>query len=98
MVVTNTIPASTTYQAGSASHGGGEAAPGILVWPPTTINANSSINRTYSVNVAVVKRDGEQLVHIVSVTSLEGAQIQNQALAQTVGLKTAHLPLLLNNN
>ena len=98
VVITNTIPSSTTYLAGSASHGAGEAAPGVLVWPPTAINANSSINRTYRVNVTAALNDGDQLVHIVSATSLEGVQIQNQALEQTVGLKTTYLPLLLRNN
>ena len=98
VVIRNTIPSSTTYLAGSASHGGSEAAPGVLVWPPTAINANSSINRTYRVNVTAALNDGDQLVHIVSATSLEGVQIQNQALEQTVGLKTTYLPLLLRNN
>jgi uncharacterized repeat protein (TIGR01451 family) len=98
VVVTDTIPISTTYLPGSASDGGAEASPGSLVWPPTSIDPGSAASRTFRVTVTGAITDGNQLVHFVSATSLEGQQIQNEALFQVVGATLIYLPLQYKNN
>lgn len=95
VVITNTLPASTTYVAGSASDGGSQTAPGVIVWPATSIPAGAQIDRSFRVNVTQPITDGDQLVNVVSASSAQGAHIENMALAQTVGLKLVHLPILL---
>jgi len=50
VVVTNTVPAMTTYVPGSASDGGGEAA-GLVTWPAVSVTSNQEIERSFSVTV-----------------------------------------------
>ena len=65
LLITNTIPSSTTYIFGSASSGGSETFAGskIVTWPPTTIPGNSTISRTFKVMVTETITDG-CVIHI----------------------------------
>lgn len=97
VVISNTIPVSTSYIPGSASDGGSEASPGVIVWPTTTINIASSIIRTFKVTVTSPITDRDQLINTVSASSAEGAAIQNQAITEVVGEKTIYLPIIFKN-
>lgn len=96
VVITNTIPASTTLN--TVSDGGIESPPGMIVWPAVPeININSSITRTFRVTVTNVITNGDQLVNVVSASSGEGATIQNQVITEFVGMKTIYLPIVIKN-
>jgi|GEM_PF-1006817 len=96
VLITNTIPASTTYVPASASDGGSHSA-GVIVWPATTINVASSVIRTFQVTVTNPITDGDKLINTVSASSAEGAVIQNQAISEIVNKKTTYLPILFKN-
>ena len=100
VAITNTIPSSTTYVAGSASHGGAETAPGsgVITWPLTTVNAHSSITRSFQVTISAVITDGDELTNIISVNSAEGINIENSAHAETVGAQPTYLPIILKSS
>jgi uncharacterized repeat protein (TIGR01451 family) len=50
VVITDIVPANTTYLPGSASDGGSESG-GVVTWPPVTLNPDETITRTFQVMV-----------------------------------------------
>ena len=101
VTITHTIPTSTNYILNSASHGGSETTSGskILVWTPTSINANASITRTFMVSVAQTITTGDQLTHLLSVNTAQGHYIQNQAISHSISgtPQLVYLPLIIKN-
>jgi len=97
VLITNTIPSSTTYVFGSASNGGSETFSGskVVTWPPTTISGNSAISRTFTVTITETITDGDILINTLSATSDEAANIENQLLVSIVNPKLIYLPLIL---
>jgi uncharacterized repeat protein (TIGR01451 family) len=95
VIITNTIPVSTTYVFGSASNGGFESSSGVLTWPSATIAGNASISRTFQVNVTETLTDGEILVNILSATTDQGVDIDNQIFLTIVNPKLIYLPIIL---
>jgi uncharacterized repeat protein (TIGR01451 family) len=94
VVITNTIPASTTYVAGTASHSGSESG-GVIVWAvPTTINGNSSIVRNFRVSVTAAITDDDKLINVLSLTSAEDVNITNKQLISLVNPDLVFLPLI----
>lgn len=93
--ITDTIPNSTTYVAGSASNGGSSADGKTITWPPTTIAGNTAVSRSFKVMVTETIYDGDTLVNTVSLTSAQGASIQNQQFVSIVNPKLIYLPLIL---
>lgn len=95
VVITNTIPASATFN--GASNSGSETSPGsgVIVWPATTVNQGASIIRVFQVSVSAPITDGNRLINTLSVTSTEGAAIQNQQFIQFVNPKLVYLPLVI---
>jgi uncharacterized repeat protein (TIGR01451 family) len=95
VAITNTIPASTTYATGSASHGGSEASAGVLTWPPATISGNSLITRTFQVTVTQPITTGNQLINSLTVTSNQGNNINAQQFVEFVNPSIIYIPLIL---
>lgn len=93
--ITDTIPTSTTYVASSASNGGSSADGKTITWPPTTIAGNTAVSRSFKVMVAETIYDGDTLVNTLSLTSVQGASIQNQQFMNFVNPKLIYLPLIV---
>ena len=51
VVISDTVPALTTYIAGSASDGGSESG-GVVTWPAITMNSGDTVTRTFQVLVS----------------------------------------------
>lgn len=100
VVITNTIPASTTYMAGSASHGGAEISPGsgIIIWPPMTVPVVSAVIYSFQVSVDVPLKDGDKLTNLVSASSDQGIVITNMEQVEIVGIDQIYLPILFKGN
>ena len=93
--ITNTIPASTTYATGSASHGGSEASTGLLTWPATTVDGNSLITRTFRITVTQPITTGNHLINVLTVTSNQGANISAQQFTEFVNPAIRYLPIII---
>ncbi len=95
--ISNTIPSSTTFIA--ATHSGSETWPGskVITWPTTTVNVASFITRVFFVSVTESITDGDVLTNVVSVSSAEGNNIQDYAVAEIVG-PFIYFPIIFKNN
>jgi uncharacterized repeat protein (TIGR01451 family) len=100
VTITNTVPTSTSYVTGSATHGGVEIAPnsGIIGWPTTTIAAGSTITRSFQVTVKTPLKKGDKLINIISVSSIQGLTIGQVEQIEIVGVYFTYLPNLLKDN
>lgn len=98
VVITNTIPTSTTYVGGSASDSGSEVSSGIIVWPAITMSTSSSATRTFRVTINPGVNKGDLLINTVSMTSNEGAGVSNQQYISIYDPYVTFLPVLLKNN
>ena len=96
VTITNTIPTSTSYVTGSATHGGAETAlnSGVIRWPPTTIAAGSSITRSFQVTVKAPLKKGDKLVNMISLSSTQELNIGQVEQVEIVGVYFAYLPAL----
>jgi uncharacterized repeat protein (TIGR01451 family) len=96
VLVSNTIPQSTTYVTGSASHAGAEtfSGSGAIAWPAVTITAGSKITRTFHLAVTAPLVDGVTLVNHLTVNSAEGITVQNRPFSTLVGGTRNYLPII----
>ncbi|MEM7348544.1 MAG: DUF11 domain-containing protein [Chloroflexota bacterium] len=97
--LTNTIPSSTIFI--SASDGGSETSlgSGVITWPVVTIDASTTIVRTFHVSVTQTIEDGNDLVNIISINSDEGFIIDRSRQPETVEDPTepVYLPIILQS-
>lgn len=102
VLITSTIPASTTYVAGSASDGGSETSPGsgVVTWPAITIQAASSITLTFTVSVTHPIADDPPFTNIVQLTSAEELNIQDSSQPDIIisGITEVYLPVIIKDN
>ena len=96
--ITDTIPASTTYVNGSASHSGQLIAPGskVIAWPVTTINAYTAISRTFKVTIPPLPQ-GDLLINTTMVKVDQSAQTYSTNFVLIVDPRLTYLPLIFKN-
>jgi uncharacterized repeat protein (TIGR01451 family) len=93
VTIHDTIPANTSYVAGSASSGGTFSG-GRVAWSGQTVNAGESLMVRFQVDVVGALHDGDRLVNTVEVTSSEGAAVPAIQFLTLVNPRLVFLPLV----
>jgi uncharacterized repeat protein (TIGR01451 family) len=92
-VITNNIPAETEFVSVGQSGGETFAGSGTIIWPATTILANSTLQRHFRVEVTVPLKKGDQLTNTVSV-SAPVVGVEEAQFIQIVNPELFYLPLV----
>lgn len=97
VMITNTIPISSSYVPDTASHGGYETPPGsgVITWPSTIVPALSSVTRAFRVTLNTTLTNGAELVNIIALNSDQGINISNFEQVEIVGIQRLYLPVVI---
>jgi uncharacterized repeat protein (TIGR01451 family) len=89
VIITSTIPNSTTYASGGDSFDGTN-----IVWSGLTVAKDSSTNVPFQVTVTEAITDGDQLINTILASSAQGLTASIPANSVAVGLRSTYLPIV----